>query len=108
MKKVIIGFAIMATMTLSMCSVFADDLQYITVYDEYTVKTNNYNYATAILAGKHNTYTDRLSNVASSKEEYGNMTVELDTINRTQQTASMWAYYYKGNTRQDSHLLQIP
>ncbi len=109
MKKLIICFAIMATMTLSMCSVFARDSQYITVYDKYTVKVDNNNYATATLAGTHNTYTDRLSNVNSSKSECGTMvTVELDKIDRTQQTAKMWAYYYVNGSKHDSELLEIP
>lgn len=87
-----ISFTVMCSMLFAMVSVFAVQK---TVTDNYFYRTGNYDNGYTLFSGTFDTSTNRLSNVTSSKAQYGDVTITLSSIERTQQTASMTSRYYR-------------
>ena len=89
MKKLLINFCVMATILASTVSVFANT--YSTVSDSFYFRKGELDNADAILRGKQDNTTDKLSNVTREYKKYGKATIKVGDIKRpSQYTANMY------------------
>ncbi|MCD7840732.1 MAG: hypothetical protein LUG46_08920 [Erysipelotrichaceae bacterium] len=104
MKKILVSFCISMVCLFSVVGTFAS---YTNVSNSATCKiSGTTSSGKAILQGRRDDSTDRLSNCTTSKIEKGDMTVSFSSFTRPSQfTAKATAeFYYKGNHKQSSYL----
>lgn len=103
MKKLVISFTIMCSMLFAIVGVFASS--YTECRDSYFFRSGYPDNAYAILMGKRDNSTDRLSNVSREYKKYGNATIEVGTIERPSQfTAKMYVLCWYNAQKGDKTL----
>lgn len=103
MKKLFISFGLMITLLLSTGGVLA--ATYTNLEDSKTYYHTNSDYGIAYLRGRRDNSTDRLSNVTTSKKEFGNITISFTVTRPSQFTAKADAVFkYNGTSKITAHL----
>ena len=105
MKKFILSLTFMFALLFSF--IFVSAATYTYVSDNATYSYNSSNYATAVLSGRFNDSTDKLSNVSTSKTEVGKVTASFGTINRGTYSASVKVRFYYNGTYKKTYTLSI-
>lgn len=79
------------------------------VYDTEYFRKGYYDNGVATLSGYMDNSTDVLTNVRTSKLEYGDVTVSFSSISRpASRRAYATAYFYRDGVKKQTNNLQIP